>query len=51
MEANLEKLQKICEPVVAYLKNYNPHTSIVITDSSIKVEQTQVFIPLNEEND
>lgn len=51
MDSKMEELQKVCEPVMAYLKNFNPYTSIVITDSSIKVEQTQSFIPVNEEND
>lgn len=51
MDAKMAELQKVCEPVVSYLKNFNPYTSVVITDSSIKIEQTQTFIPINEKND
>jgi hypothetical protein len=47
----MKELQKVCDPVIAYLKNLNPHTSIVITDSSIKIEETQTFIPVNKESD
>lgn len=49
MDNQMKELHALCEPVSAFLKNFNPHTSIIITDSSIKIEETQVFIPVNKE--
>lgn len=51
MDSQIKELYTLCDPVIAFLKNFNPHTSIIITDSSIKIEETQVFIPVNKESD
>ncbi|MBO5372148.1 MAG: hypothetical protein J6A75_05440 [Lachnospiraceae bacterium] len=46
-KTEFEVLQELCEPVSKYLQdNYNPHTSIVITDSGISLEETVIFVPV-----
>lgn len=46
-KTNFEVLKELCEPVVKYLQeNYHPHTSIVITGDRISLEETVVFIPI-----
>lgn len=47
VKQGLEELEKLCGPVVEYLKKHNPYTSVVITADFIKVEETQVSIPIN----
>lgn len=51
MDDKMLELRDLCGPIVEHLKRFNPYTSIVITGSSIKVEETQTFIPVNEKND
>ena len=51
MEIKFEELEKLCLPIVETLKKSNPHVSVIITSDSIKVEETQIFIPLHENDD
>jgi hypothetical protein len=44
MDEKLLELHKVCAPIVEYLKKFNPHTTVVITDSYIKLEETQMYI-------
>ena len=45
-------LQNLCEPVVKYLQdNYDPHTTVLITDDSVRLERTEMFIPIKTEDD
>lgn len=46
-ETEFDVLQNLCEPVVKYLQdNYDPHTTVVITDDSVRLERTEMFIPI-----
>lgn len=51
MDEKMKELEVLCGPIVEYLKNFNPYTSVVIMDSLIKIEETQTFIPVNGKND
>lgn len=47
MEDKIAELNKIAEPVIRFIKeNYNPHTTIVINEDSIKVVIDKINIPL-----
>lgn len=46
----LKKIEQIAKPLIDFIKqNYNPHTSIVINEDSIKVVTDEINIPLSEE--
>ncbi|KAI3344407.1 hypothetical protein CIT17_17465, partial [Clostridium botulinum] len=43
----LKKLEEVCKPVVDYLKkNYDPHCTVVITDSQIRLVRDEIGIPV-----
>ncbi|MFR7544577.1 MAG: hypothetical protein ACLUWN_01320 [Clostridia bacterium] len=43
----LKKIKQIAKPLIDFIKqNYNPHTSIVINEDSIKVVTDEINIPL-----
>ncbi|HJJ11794.1 MAG TPA: hypothetical protein OIM48_00535 [Clostridiaceae bacterium] len=43
----LKKIEQIAKPLIDFIKqNYNPHTSIVINEDSIKVVTDEINIPL-----
>lgn len=47
MEEKIAKLNKISEPVIDFIKeNYNPHTTVIISEDSIKVVTDEINIPL-----
>jgi hypothetical protein len=47
MPKEVQLLQDICKPVSDYLKeNYDPHTTIIITDSIIKLVKDEIGIPI-----
>ena len=44
----IEELVKISEPIIDFLKkNYNPHTTVIISEDSIKVVSDEIVIPIN----
>lgn len=44
---DIKKLEKICKPIVKFLKeNYDPYSTIVITDTHIKLTRDEVGIPV-----
>lgn len=46
----MEELKKLALPLIEFLKkNYNPHTSIVITADYIRIVSDEVGIPIKEE--
>lgn len=50
-KTGIEVLQELCKPVSKYLKdNFHPHTSIVITDSGISLNETMAFVPVKNES-
>ncbi|MBN1076984.1 hypothetical protein [Clostridium botulinum] len=43
----LKRLEEVCKPVVDYLKkNYDPHCTVVITDSQIRLVRDEIGIPV-----
>lgn len=43
----IKNLENVCSPVVDYLKKYyDPHCTIVITDSRIKLVRAEIGIPV-----
>lgn len=43
----LSELEQISKPLIDFIKeNYNPHTSVVINEDSIKVVTDEINIPL-----
>lgn len=51
MNKEIESLEKICKPVVDYLKdNYNPHCTVVITDSQVKLVEDKIGIPIGSDD-
>jgi hypothetical protein len=47
MKYDRNELENLCAPVIEYLKNYHPYTSVVVTTEYIKIQETQTFIPTN----
>lgn len=46
----MNELEKLAKPLVDYLRNnYNPHTTIVITDERVSVVEDVIGIPLHRE--
>lgn len=44
----LNKLRKISQPIIDFIKeNYNPHTTVIISEDSIKVVADEIHIPNN----
>lgn len=44
---DLKDLEIACKPIVDYLKeNYNPYTSVIITDTQIKLVEDLAGIPV-----
>lgn len=47
MEEKIVELKKIAKPVINFIKNnYNPHTTVIINEDSIKVVTDEINIPL-----
>lgn len=47
MEEKITELNKIAKPVINFIKNnYNPHTTVIINEDSIKVVTDEINIPL-----
>ena len=47
MEDRIAELNKIAEPVIRFIKEkYNPHTTVVINEDSIRVVIDEINIPL-----
>ena len=47
----MKKLEKVCEPVIEYLnQNHDPHTYVVISQDSIKLQKEQISIPVKCED-
>ncbi|ENK0558927.1 hypothetical protein HYH85_18060 [Clostridium botulinum] len=45
----IEDLEKLCIPIVEYLKkNYKPYCNIIISDHDIKLVATRIGIPINK---
>ena len=45
----IEELNVLCKPVVDYLnENYDPHCSVVITDSQIRLVRDEIGIPVKK---
>lgn len=45
-------LEVACKPIIDYLrKNYNPYTSVVITDSQIKLVEDLAGIPIGSQTE
>ncbi|OSA98149.1 UNVERIFIED_ORG: hypothetical protein B2H98_05520 [Clostridium botulinum] len=43
----LKNLEEVCKPVVDYLKkNYDPHCTVVITDSQMRLVRDEIGIPV-----
>ena len=48
-ETKFDILQGLCEPIVNYLQNnYDPHVAVVITDNSVRLERTELFMPIKK---
>ena len=46
-KTDFDVLQNLCEPVARYLhENYDPHTTVVITDDGVRLERTEMFVPI-----
>ena len=43
-----KEIRKISDPIIKFLKeNYNPHTTVIINEDSIKVVSDEIFIPVD----
>lgn len=43
----MQNLEKVCKPVAEYLRNnYDPHCTIIITDTQIKLVRDEIGIPV-----
>lgn len=50
MENKTEELKIITKPIVDFLKeNYNPHTTIVITNDYVKVLSDAMGVPIKND--
>lgn len=47
MKVKSKNLEEICRPIAEYLKNnYDPHCTIIITDTQIKLVRDEIGIPV-----
>lgn len=47
----IKALEAVCKPVVDYLKeNYDPHYTVIITDSLIKLVRDEIGIPVKSDD-
>lgn len=47
MEEKIAELSEMAKPVINFIKNnYNPHTTVIINEDSIKVVTDEINIPL-----
>lgn len=47
MPEEMKELEKACESVIEYLnQNHDPHTYVVISQDSIKLQKVQISIPV-----
>lgn len=43
----INKLKDISQPIIDFIKeNYNPHTTIIVSEDSIKVVTDEIIIPI-----
>lgn len=50
MNDEMKKLEELCKPIAEYLKqNYDPHCSIIISDSYIKLVRDEIGISIKDE--
>lgn len=43
----IKELQEISKPILEFLKNnYNPHTTVIISEDGIKVVSDEINIPI-----
>ncbi|APM37329.1 hypothetical protein [Clostridium kluyveri] len=50
LNGSMKSLEKVCKPVVDYIRdNYNPHVTVVITDSQIKLLEDKMSIPIESD--
>ncbi len=43
----IKELEVISKPIIDFIKNnYNPHTTVVISEDSIKVVSDEISIPI-----
>lgn len=46
MKTKVEELQKLCEPLIEYIKkNYHPYTEIAVSMDFIKIRSENLSIP------
>lgn len=46
----IEELQELAKPIFDYLlKNYNPHTTIILNQYGAKIVEDLVFVPNKED--
>ncbi|MGG7058748.1 hypothetical protein ACQPUZ_10660 [Clostridium tertium] len=44
---DMKKLEEMCKPIVEFLKeNYGPYSTVVITDTHIKLTRDEFGIPV-----
>lgn len=51
---DIEKIETLCKPILDYLKkHYNPHTSIIIDSSRVRLVEDIIYMPISytEEED
>lgn len=46
-EEKIKQLKEISKPIIEFMqKNYNPHTTVIINEDSIKVVSDELRIPI-----
>lgn len=43
---DMKQIESLCKPIVEVLNNYCPYTKVIISMDSIKVETTEISIPI-----
>ncbi len=47
MEEKVKQIEEAAEPILKFLKeNYNPHTTVIISEDCIKVVMDEINIPI-----
>ena len=47
----IKELKTICEPLIDFLhKNYDPHTTIIVSEDYIKIVRDEIGIPVEVED-
>lgn len=51
MEEKIKELEQLGEPIVDYLKNnWDPHCTVIITDSHIRLIRDEIGIPVKSDD-